>query len=165
MPYVILIVVLGLVSGGGWFYYNDTQNTIATLRENNAQLKVAVDTAEESINTLQSDITKMADLNNQMQNRLQQAEAYSDELRGKFSRLDLVQDALKDSNKLEGKMNGATAKLWRGFMADTGNTNQYDKPSWLQRPEEQARAGDQSSNEDPKDDSTSSSETETTPAN
>jgi len=40
-----------------------TQQTIATLRENNAQLEVAVQTATESVNTLQADIKKMSELN------------------------------------------------------------------------------------------------------
>jgi type II secretory pathway pseudopilin PulG len=158
----ITIFVLGLVgsvAAGGYFYYKDTQERIATLQANNAQLEVAVQTAQESVDTLQKDMAKMSDLNNTLQKDLQKAEAYSDELKSKLSRLNLVVEALKDSKVLEGKMNGATAKLWRGFMSDTGNINEYDLPSWLQQP-----SGDenQDGNEDRKDSSTSSSETQTT---
>lgn len=159
--YITLFVLglVGSVAAGGYFYYKDTQERIATLQANNAQLEVAVQTAQESVDTLQKDMAKMSDLNNKLQKDLQKAEAYSDELKSKLSRLNLVVEALRDSKVLEGKMNGATAKLWRGFMSDTGNANEYDLPSWLQLPSGDAN---KDSNEDRKDSSTSSSETQTT---
>ena len=75
----ITIFVLGLVgsvAAGGYFYYKDTQERIATLQANNAQLEVAVQTAQESVDTLQKDMAKMSDLNNKLQKDLQKAEAY-----------------------------------------------------------------------------------------
>jgi len=103
----------------------------------------------------------MADLNLSLQQDLQKAEAYSDELRGKLSRLDLVVEALKNSKTLEGKMNGATANLWRDFMGDSGNSNEYPLPIWLQQSD--AGNGNQDGNEDREGANTSSSETEATP--
>ena len=35
-------------------------------------------------------------------------------------------EALKDAKVLEGKMNGATANLWRDFMGDTGGDVNVD---------------------------------------
>ena len=131
------------------------------MRENNAQLEVAVDTAQQSVETLQGDIAKAAELNLSLQQDLQKAEAYSDELRGKLSRLDLVVEALKNSKTLEGKMNGATANLWRDFMGDTGNSNEYPLPIWLQQ--SPAGAGDQDGNKDRESTDTSSSSPEATP--
>lgn len=154
-----MLIILGILAGigaGAKYYYDSTQATIATLRENNSQLQIAADTAMASVETLKGDIKKMSDLNNKLQNDLQKAEAYGDELRGKLSRLNLVVEALKDSKVLEGKMNGATAKLWRNFMADTGNPNEYDLPSWLRR---ETGAGDQNSSEGGENSDTSSSET------
>ena len=158
-----MIVILGILGGVGYgakYYYDTTQNTIAVLRENNAQLEVAVQTAEDSIDALQNDMAKMANLNLTLQQDLQKAEAYSDELRGKLSKLNLVVEAMKDSKLLEGKMNGATANLWRDFMDNTGNTNEYPLPVWLQQSEN--RAGDQDSNQDRENTDPSSSTSETT---
>ena len=159
-----LIMLLGILGGVGYaakYYYDTTQNTIATLRENNAQLEVAVDTAQASVEALQGDIAKMASLNKSLQEDLQKAEAYGDELRGKLSKLNLVVEALKDSKVLEGKMNGATANLWRDFMGGTGNTNEYPLPIWLQQ--STAGAGDQDGNEDRENSDTDSSTPEATP--
>ena len=159
---VFIVGILGVVGYGAKYYYDTTQNTIKVLRENNAQLEIAVDTAQSSVEALQGDIAKMATLNKSLQEDLQKAEAYGDELRGKLSKLNLVVEALKDSKLLEGKMNGATANLWRDFMGDTGNSNEYPLPIWLQQSD--AREGNQDGNEDRENTDTSSSTTEATAA-
>jgi FtsZ-binding cell division protein ZapB len=161
---IFVIGIIGVVGYGAKYYYDTTQATIATLRDNNAKLEVAVETANESLKTVQADIAKMADLNNKLQKDLQKAEAYGDELRGKLSRMNLVVEALKDAKVLEGKMNGATAKLWRGFMGDTGNTSGSESPlpEWLQSVP--TGTGDKSGNQNREDNSTSSSKTEASPA-
>lgn len=146
--YVALFVLamVGSVSTGAYFYYTSTQATIATLRANNVKLEMALETATASLETMKASVEKTNKLNQKLQSDLQAAEAYTDELRSKFSRLNLVQDALKDSYKLEGKMNGATAKLWRNFMQDTGNPNIRPLPEWLQRRDETGD-GSESGNE------------------
>ena len=160
--YVIIFVVgiLSIIGYGAKYYYDTTQNRIAVLTKNNATLTAAAETAEKSITALKSNIDKMAKLNSKLQVKLQKAESYGDELRSKLSKLNLVVEAFKDSKVLEGKMNGASANLWRGIMEETGNTTKYDNPSWLQRPEN--GAGNQDGNKDRKDNSTNSSETKAT---
>ena len=158
---VMLLAILGGVGYGAKYYYDTTQNTIKVLRENNAQMEVAIATQEESLNALQNDMAKMATLNKTLQQDLQKAEAYGDELRGKLSKLNLVVEALKDSKVLEGKMNGATANLWRDFMGSTGNSNQYPLPIWLQQSD--AGEGNQDGNEDRENTDTDSSTPEATP--
>ena len=157
---IFVIGIIGVIGYGAKYYYDTTQNRIAILTKNNATLKAAVETSEKSITALKGNIQKMADLNNKLQVKLQKAESYKDELRAKLTKLNLVVEALKDSKVLEGKMNGASAKLWRGIMEESGNTNKLDNPSWLQRPQD--GAGNQDGNEDRKDNSTNSSETKTT---
>jgi uncharacterized protein YoxC len=162
---IFILAILGGVGYGAKYYYDTTQQTIATLRENNAKLETAIDTAQASIETMQADAAKMANLNNQLQQDLQKAEAYGDELRGKLSRMNLVVEALKDAAVLEGKMNGATAKLWRRFMEDTGNItgSESSLPEWLQP--RATGTGDQGSNENREDSNTGGGETEAAPAN
>jgi len=163
--YAVLIIVgvLGTFAYGAKYYYDSTQATIATLRENNAKLETAVEISEASIEMLQEDMAKFQELNQQLQADLQAAEAYGDELQSKLNRLDLVQDALRDAEQLEGKMNGATAKLWRGIIEDTGGDPNRPLPNWLQ-PSEQPRTGDQSGNQGGEDNSTDSEPTQASPA-
>ena len=161
-----LLIIVGLLGGVGYAaksYYNDTQNAIKVLRENNAKLEIAAETAEASTKALQADMAKSAALNKQLQGQLIKAEAYGDELRAKLNKLNLVVEALKDAKVLEGKMNGATAKLWREFMGDTGNNSQPDLPKWLQQPD--AGNGSQGSDTDTKNSDTNSSKTESSTTN
>jgi len=150
-------VAMAVMLGGFYWYYQDSQARMATLRENNAQLEVAAQVANESLDTMRSDFARVSSLNTELQKDLQKAEEYSDELRGKLAKMDLAVEAIRDSKSLEGKMNGATANVWRDFMRDSGNTNEYDLPDWLQS----SRERNSNSNEGGKDNSTKSSSTET----
>jgi len=155
---IFIIGIIGVVGYGAKYYYDTTQNRIAILTKNNTTLKVAIETSEKSINSLKTNIAKMAGLNKVLQQDLQKAESYGDELRSKLSKLDLVVEALKDSKVLEGKMNGSSYTLWQGIMQETGNTNKSDKPSWLQRSKD--GTGDKDGNKNRTNNNTSSSKTE-----
>jgi hypothetical protein len=157
---IFIVAVLGGIGYGVKYYYDTTQNTIATLRDNNAKLEIAAETAQQSVETLQGDMKKLGALNKSLQEDLQKAEQYGDELRQKLSKLDLVVEALKSSKSLEGKMNGATAKLWRDFMGDSGGNAERPLPNWLQQVP--TGTGDQSSNQSGEGTDTNSGSTETT---
>ena len=154
---VFLILMVAMAGVGSW-YYKQTQQKIATLQENNAKLEVAVNTAESSIETLQADALKSAELTKKLQTDLQRAEKYGDNLRNRLRELDLVQDAIRDSANLEGRMNGATAKLWRELEAATGGDGSTPLPNWVL---DVPGAGNKSSNSDREDNSTDSSSTKT----
>ena len=154
---VFFMLMLAMAGAGSW-YYKQTQARIAVLQENNAKLEVAVDTAESSIATLQADAIKSAELTKKLQGDLQRAEAYGDNLRNRLRELDLVQDAIRDSANLEGRMNGATAKLGRELEAATGGDGSTPLPNWLQS---DSGTGSQDSNTDREDNSTDSSSTKT----
>ena len=142
---IVFFMLMVEMAGVGSWYYKQTQQKIATLQENNAKLEVAVDTAESSIATLQADALKSAELTKKLQKDLQKAEAYGDNLRNRLRELDLVQDAIRDSANLEGRMNGATAKLWRELEDITGGDGDTPLPNWLQS---DTGAGSQDSNTD-----------------
>lgn len=129
---VIVIAILGAVGYGAKYYYDTTQATIATLRDNNAKLETAVQTSEASIAALQTAAENNAKLTKELQTELQKAEEYGDSLRNKLQELDLVQDALRDAPDLEGRMNRATVKIWRRIMDDTGGGGDKPWPEWVQ---------------------------------
>ena len=158
----ILLLVFGLLGGvgfGAWKYYTDTQQRIQTLAENNAKLETALETSEASITALQAQAEQTAQLTAQLQTQLQQAEQYGDNLRKRLRQLDLNADALANPADLEGRMNGATAKLWREIMGETGNDTGSNSalPEWLQQ---NAGTRDQNSNPGSADNSTDGSQTQ-----
>ena len=79
-----LIVVLGLLAGigyGAYYYYNDTQQRLATLRDNNAKLEVANKQNQETIKMMKENYEKQTKLNNELSAKLKDAEVYGNELR------------------------------------------------------------------------------------
>ena len=52
---ILLIVIMFTMGGMGYWYYTDTQNTIAVLTANNAKLEMAVATNETTIKTMVAD--------------------------------------------------------------------------------------------------------------
>ena len=159
----IAFVVIILATGGvGYAYINKLQGDLETARANVAKMEVAVQTAEASIATLQEDAARMAAANLQLQTDLQKAEAYGDDLRGKLQRHNLTALALAKPGLLEGKMNGATAKLWRELEQDTGGAGDDPTPSWLQRPSDgETGTGDSSGDGDPENNSSDGSSPQT----
>ena len=122
--YLFLIVmgVLGAVGYGGYLYYKDTQQRIATLTENNAKLETAIQISEESVATLQNDIAKNAELNRELQKELQTAEKYGDQLRATLQKHNLTHLANKKPGLIQRKMQNATNRLWDD-LADITNPN------------------------------------------
>ena len=152
--FLIIMGVIGAVGYGGYLYYKDTQQRIATLTANNAKLEIAVQISEESVATLQNSITKNAELNRELQKELQTAEKYGDQLRATLQKHNLTHLANKKPGLIERKMQNATNRLWDD-LADITNPNVGV----------QSDAGTESgdSNKHSKDGSSNSSKTKTSP--
>ena len=116
---IIILVVLSGVGYGAVSYYNDTQERIATLRDNNAKLEVANKSKEEALKTIQSNVEKTNKLNKELQGRLQNAEVYQDELRRKLQKHDLTRLSEKKPGLVEKKINEGTQKLFNDFESIT----------------------------------------------
>ena len=125
----IMIVVIGLVGGAVYaakYYYDTTQATIATLRENNAKLETANQLNQETIAKQQKDAIQLAELNNQLTVDLQKAEQYGDELRATLNKHDLTHLANKKPGLIERRMQNATDKLWDDLESLTSNSTTSD---------------------------------------
>ena len=111
----MLIIVVGLIGGvvyGAYAYYNDTQQRIKTLQENNAKLETVAKTNELTINSLQESQEKFATLNKDLQMKLDKAEEYGDDLRKKLHKHDLTRLSIKKPGLIEKRINNGTKKLF-----------------------------------------------------
>lgn len=112
--YMILLIIgiLGGVGYGGYSYYKDTQERIATLTANNAKLETAAQLQEETINTMIGDREEMQKLNKGLHKKLRVAETYGDQLRNTLRKHNLTHLANKKPSYIERKMQNATNRLW-----------------------------------------------------
>ena len=118
----IFLLIMGILGGagyGGYMYYIDTQERLGVLRENNAKLVVANDTKDATIKEMLNTQNKAAELNQALTKRLQQAEEYSDTLRSKFAKINILRMAIDEPYILEGKINNAVTRLLDGLRDDT----------------------------------------------
>ena len=112
---IILVGIIGAAGLSAKYYYDTTQSTIATLRENNAKLEVAVQISEASVKTLEESAFMNEKLNSKLQKDLQQAEKYGDELRSTLKKHNMTHLANKKPGLIEKKMQNATNRLWDDF--------------------------------------------------
>jgi len=106
---VLTVVALG---AAGYYYVQKLQNDLETARENVAVLETAVAISEETVSTLERNIEQNAVLNRQLQEDLQRAETYLDELRATLQRHNLTQLATLKPGLIEKRMQDATDQLW-----------------------------------------------------
>ena len=119
----LLVVVLGLVGGvcyGGYYYYKDTQERIQILTENTAKLETAKKIQDDTINIMIEDREKFAELNKELQVRLDKANTYKDVLIGKLRKHNLATLSLKKPRLVEKKINNGTKKLLRSLEIISG---------------------------------------------
>ena len=120
----MLIIVVGLIGGvvyGAYAYYNDTQQRIKTLQENNAKLETVAKTNELTINSLQESQERFNALNNELQTKLNLALTYGDDLRKKLHKHDLTRLSIKKPGLIEKRINDGTKKLFDSIESVTAH--------------------------------------------
>lgn len=120
----MLIIVVGLIGGvvyGAYAYYHDTQQRIATLQQNNAKLETVAKTNQLTINSLQESQEKFATLNKDLQVKLNEAEAYGDNLRKKLHKHNLTRLSIKKPGLIEKRINNGTKKLFDNIESLTAH--------------------------------------------
>ena len=118
----IMIIVVGLVGGvvyGGYAYYQDTQQRLKTLQQNNAKLEVAVKSKDEALNFMTSNFEKQSKLNKELSGKLADAEKDQDDLRSKLQKHDLTRLSIVKPGMMEKRINDDTKKLFSDFESIT----------------------------------------------
>ena len=108
---LIVLVLLAGVGYGAYYYYNDTQQRLATLRDNNAKLEVVNKENQETIKMMKDNYEKQSKLNKELSAKLKDAEVYGNELRKKLSKIDLPAASLNRPEETEKRINDASQKV------------------------------------------------------
>lgn len=117
---LLLLAVMCGMGAVGYLYYNDTQQRLAQLRENNARLEIATQTSKDTIEKLQQDAAQFEAANNQLRSQLNEAEAYSDDLQAKLRNHNLTVLTAQKPGLIETRVNKATARLFDDMEKLTG---------------------------------------------
>ena len=119
---LFILVILGGVGYGAYYYYKDTQARIAILTENSAKLEQAASAQKQTIATLIADAAKFQELNKELNIKLNKANDYKDTLIDKLRKHNLAKLSLKKPGLVEKKINSGTKKLFESFEKLSGTT-------------------------------------------
>ena len=131
----LLIIVLGVLGGVGWFayqYYVSTQTRIAVLTANNAKLETAHQTTvaefEQYRNTVQKEIeefkaelARQKVLNDELNTNLQKVQEANKAIAKLLANTDIIKNSLADPKASEDKINEQVDLFFGAIGCATGN--------------------------------------------
>src|SRR6056300_948625 len=117
----MLLIVIFVMSGIGYWYYNDTQERMAILQENNAKLEIAVATNEQAIESLQADYAAAAAENARLNEAYAEIRRQNSRLSSKLADMDLGLLAAEKPESIERAVNRGTNNANRCFELLSGS--------------------------------------------
>lgn len=124
----ILIVIILMMGSVGYWYYNDSQERMKILQENNATLKAnqlnleqAIATQQETMAALQADYERAAAENVALQEAYAAIRRQNTRLAEKLERIDLEAAAIANAAGIERAVNRGTENAGRCFEILSGS--------------------------------------------
>lgn len=117
----ILLVVIMVMGGIGYWYYNDTQERMAILQENNAKLETAVALNEAAIDQMQADFASQQTELNRINKEYADIRRENSRLANKLADIDLSLLAAEKPTSIERAVNRGTVNAGRCFEILSGS--------------------------------------------
>ena len=119
--YILLfvLVILGGIGYGAYFIYNDTMQRMATLRDNNAKLEVAIKAKDSTIKSLKENMEKQIKLTKDLNNKLSIAEENNKKISKILAETDIVKNSLADPIGTEKRINEEVINMFNGINTAT----------------------------------------------
>ncbi len=108
------------MGGIGYWYYNDTQERIAILNENNAKLEIAVETNEAALESLQVSYASAQQENTRLNAAYTNIRRQNQRLADKLQEIDLTAAAIANAEGIERAVNRGTVNAGRCFELLSG---------------------------------------------
>ena len=118
---LIMFVIMCAMGGGAYWYYNDTQERMAILNENNAKLETAVATNEAALEAQRKSFEAMVVENKKLQEAFTEIESMNRRLENKLSRHDIGNLGKVKPGPTEDILNGSSNNTLRCFEIISGS--------------------------------------------
>ena len=116
---IFILFILGGVGYGAYYIYNDTMQRMATLRDNNAKLEVALKAKDSTIKSLKENMEKQIKLTQDLNNKLSVAEENNKKISKILAETDIVKNSIADPIASEKKINEEVVNMFNGINAAT----------------------------------------------
>ena len=119
--YILLfvLIILGGIGYGAYFIYNDTMQRMATLRDNNAKLEVAVKSKDATIKSLKENMEKQIKLTKDLNNKLLEAEENNKKISKILAETDIIKNSIADPKASEKRINEEVVNMFNGINSAT----------------------------------------------
>ena len=132
--FYLVIIVLGVLGGVGWFgyqYYVSTQNAIKTLTANNAKLETAHKTTvaeftqyrtkvEKEIEEFKAELVRQQQLNDELGANLKKVQEANKKIANLLANTDIIKNSLADPNASEERINEQVDKFFGAIGCASG---------------------------------------------
>ena len=130
--FLFIVAILSGVGYGAYYYYNDTQTRIATLRENNAKLEtvnkqVTVEfeqyrnNVKEEMENIKEELKKQQELNNELNTNLKKVQDANKEIAKLLANTDIIKNSLANPKASEERINEQVDLFFGAINCVTGN--------------------------------------------
>ena len=116
---LFVLIILGGIGYGAYFIYNDTMQRMATLRDNNAKLEVAVKAKDVTIKSLKENMEKQIKLTKDLNHKLSIAEENNKKISEILAKTDIVKNTINDPVKTEKRINEEVDNIFNGINTAT----------------------------------------------
>ena len=116
----VMFLIMCVMGGIGYWYYNDTQERMAILQENNAKLEMATQLQEQAIESLQADYALAQEENTRINQAYAEIRRQNARLSDKLADMDLGLLAAEKPNSIERAINRGTENASRCFEILSG---------------------------------------------
>ena len=116
----VMFLVMCIMGGIGYWYYNDTQERMAILQENNAKLEIAVETNEAALESLQTSYASAQAENTRLNDAYASIRRQNQALADKLQQIDLTAAAIANAEGIERAVNRGTENAGRCFELLSG---------------------------------------------
>lgn len=130
--FLFIVAILSGVGYGAYYYYNDTQTRIATLRANNAKLEtvnkqVTVEfeqyrnNVKVEIENFKEELKKQQELNNELNTNLKKVQDANKEIAKLLANTDIIKNSLANPKASEERINEQVDLFFGAINCVTGN--------------------------------------------
>ena len=116
---IFIVVILGGLGYGAYYIYNDIMSRMATLRDNNAKLEVAVKAKDVTIKSLKENMEKQIKLTKDLNDKLSIAEENNKKISEILAKTDIVKNTIADPAKTEKRINEEVVNIFNGINTAT----------------------------------------------
>ena len=118
---LVMFVLMCAMGGGAYWYYNDTQERIAILTENNVKLETAVETNEQALAAQTAAFQSMQKQNEKLQKEWTEINNRNRSLENRLSRHDIGASGVAKPGLTEKVLNNATKNAQRCLEIFSGS--------------------------------------------